>query len=171
MLKRMTTMRTLEKFTAGWSITTLTEERNEKPVAAETQVKASVQADKKPLRVFMADDSRMILERLSALLVTIEGLQIIGSAQTGSAAIRAVHHLTPDLVILDFQMPDGNGLDVLKAIKQGDAPPLVMMLTNLAYPPYQTECVRWGANYFFDKSQDFERVMETCRSLVAGKES
>lgn len=111
-----------------------------------------------------------MLERLNALLTTVEGVQIIGAARTVGAAIRGIQHLLPDLVILDFQLPDGNGMDVLKAIKQGkpdSTPPLVLMLTNFAYPQYRTECMQRGADYFFDKSQDFERVLEVCRHLLS----
>ncbi len=121
----------------------------------------------KPLRVFLTDDSRLVAERLITLLATVEGVQLVGSARTASAAIRGIHHLSPDLVILDFHLPDGTGADVLKAIKQDKLSPVVMMLTNFAYPQYRTECERWGADYFFDKSQEFERVVETCRHLLS----
>ncbi len=119
------------------------------------------------LRVFLADDSSLMTKRLSALLAPVEGVQIVGIAHTTSAAIRGIQHLLPELVILDFQMPDGNGLEVLKAIKQGDRSPLVMMLTNFGYPPYRAECMQRGANYFFDKSQDFELVVKTCQQLAS----
>jgi DNA-binding NarL/FixJ family response regulator len=107
------------------------------------------------------------MERLTALLATVEGVQIIGSARTVSAAIRGIQHLSPDLVILDFQMPDGTGRDVLKAIKHSLVPSLVMMLTNISYPQFRMECMQWGADYFFDKSQEFEQVSEVCRNLLA----
>lgn len=122
---------------------------------------------KQTLRVFLADDSRLIMERVAALLATVEGVEIIGSARTVRAAIRGIQHLSPDLVILDFQLPDGTGKDVLKTIKQSTVPPLVIMLTNVSYPQYRTECMQWGADYFFDKSQEFERVIEVCKNLLS----
>jgi DNA-binding NarL/FixJ family response regulator len=127
--------------------------------------------DERLLRVFIADDSRLVMERLVALLATVEEVQIVGAARTGSAAIRGIHHLSPDLVILDLQMPDGSGLDVLKAIKRATVPPVVMMLTNVVYPQYRAECQQRGADYFFDKSQDFEQVVETCRQLFSAIKS
>ncbi|MBS1811636.1 MAG: response regulator [Acidobacteria bacterium] len=130
----------------------------------------SPKADQKQLRVFIADDSRRILANLIALLQQEKGVQIVGAARTTKAAIRAIQHLTPDLVILDFRLPDGNGLDVLKEIKQHDSCPLVMMLTNYAYPQYRERCRQWGADYFFDKSQDFEQVIRTCQQLLSWSE-
>lgn len=121
----------------------------------------------KSLRIFIADDSRLVVERLTALLATIEGVQVIGAARTARAAIRGIQHLTPDLVILDFQLPDGNGIDVLKVIKKPLSSPCVMLLTNSAYPQYRIECIQHGADYFFDKSLDFDQAVETCRHLSA----
>lgn len=122
----------------------------------------------KMLRIFLADDSGPVVQRLISLLIAVEGVQIVGSARTVNAAIRGIQHLSPDLAILDFQLPDGTGLDILKVIKQAPLPPLVMMLTNLSLPQYRTKCMQLGADYFFDKSQDFERVVETCRLLSDG---
>lgn len=127
--------------------------------------------DERLLRVFIADDSRLVMERLLALLATVEEVQIVGAARTGNAAIRGIHHLSPDLVILDLQMPGGSGLDVLKIIKRATVPPVVMMLTNAVYPQYRAECQQRGADYFFDKSQDFEQVIETCRQLLSAIKS
>lgn len=136
-------------------------------VIADAEERPAALSGESVLRIFLVDDSRLVVERLIALLATVEGVQIIGSARTTSAAIRGIQHLLPDLVILDFQLTDGTGIHVLKAIKQGTTPPLVLMLTNFAYPQYRTECVQWGADYFFDKSQDFEQVVGTCRHLLS----
>jgi two-component system, NarL family, response regulator DevR len=121
----------------------------------------------KPLRVFIVDDSRLTMERLTKLLATVEGVQIVGAAQTTGAAIRGIRHLTPDLVMFDFQIPDGSAIDALKAIKQGDDPPCVIMLANRAYPQFQATCAQCGADYFLDKSQDFAGVIEICRHLFS----
>jgi two-component system, NarL family, response regulator DevR len=129
---------------------------------------APVEQNKNLLRVFLADDSEPIVKRLVALLAAVEGVQIIGSARTVNAAIRGIQHLSPDLAILDFQLPDGTGLDILKKIKQQPFPPIVMMLTNVSLPHYREKCMQCGADYFFDKSQDFDRVVETCRLLLDG---
>ncbi|MBL8205684.1 MAG: response regulator transcription factor [Blastocatellia bacterium] len=121
------------------------------------------------LRLFIADDSQLILDNLSALLQLVPGIQIVGTAQTTKAAIQGIQRLTPDLVILDFQLSDGNGLDVLKVIKHQDTGPTVIMFTNHVYPPYREHCTQWGADHFFDKSQDVERVVETCQQLLSLK--
>lgn len=167
---RMTMTRLMENNADRQSLSSPSATGGNAPSVAGRRPAASAVSAAQCLRVFIADDSRLMLERLNALLTTVEGVQIIGAARTVGAAIRGIQHLLPDLVILDFQLPDGNGMDVLKAIKQGkpdSTPPLVLMLTNFAYPQYRTECMQRGADYFFDKSQDFERVVEVCRHLLS----
>lgn len=125
----------------------------------------------KPLRVFIVEDSPLVMQNLTALLAMVQGVQIVGAAQTANASIKGIQKLLPDVVILDFQLPDGNGLDVLKGIHHPETAPLVMMLTNYAYPQYRDRCLQSGANYFFDKSKDFEQVIKICRQLSLTKAS
>ena len=157
----------IEKYAARHSSSPPSATGSNVPGRDERRPAAPFVSGNKPLRVFIADDSRVVMERLIALLATVEKVQIVGAARTVSAAIRGIQHLSPDLVILDFQMPDGTGIDVLKAIRQDKVPSLVLMLTNFAYSQYRTQCMRYGADYFFDKSQDFEQVIETCRQLLS----
>ncbi len=95
---------------------------------------------------------------------TVEAVQIVGSARTASAAIRGIQCLSPDLVILNFQMPDGMGIDVLKTIRQGTAPPLVMMLTNVAYPQYRIECRQRGRIIFLISQRSLSKSSRSADS-------
>lgn len=118
------------------------------------------------MMIFIADDSDPVRERLTALLSDIEGAEVVGQARNAAEAIEGVRSLNPDLVILDIQMPGGNGIDVLKAIKRGPSPPIVIMLTNHAYPQYRKKCMALGADFFLDKSKDLERLAAICASMV-----
>jgi DNA-binding response OmpR family regulator len=68
-------------------------------------------------------------------------------------------------VILDIRMPGGSGMDVLQAIKREKQAPMVIMLTNYPYPQYRKKCLGLGADYFFDKSTEFEKVTELFKQL------
>jgi two-component system response regulator DevR len=72
-------------------------------------------------------------------------------------------------VIQDVQTTDGNGLDLLAAIKQGEKPPVVIVLTNDAYPPYRKAYLRAGADFFLDKSSEFDQIPGVLRRLLAGQ--
>jgi DNA-binding NarL/FixJ family response regulator len=118
------------------------------------------------MMIFIADDSDPVRERLIALLSEIDGAEVIGEARNYDEAVEGVRSLKPHVVILDIQMPGGSGIDVLKEIKQGSPPPLVLMLTNHASPQYRKKCLEWGADFFLDKSRDLECLLTISKSLI-----
>lgn len=118
------------------------------------------------MKVFIADDSLAVAERLADLLREIPGVEVAGHAGDGAEAVRHLRQLKPAAVILDLEMPGGSGLDVLRAIRQ-DLPDLqVLVCTNYPYPHYRDECFSAGANYFLDKSADFEKIPDILRDLI-----
>ena len=119
------------------------------------------------MKVFIADDSKVLCERLIEMLSDVPGVEIIGHAQNVSESLAAIKKLNPDIVILDIRMPGGSGIDVLQAIKQDKKAPMVIMLTNYPYPQYRKKCLGLGADYFFDKSTEFEKVTELFKHLRA----
>jgi len=122
------------------------------------------------MRVLIADDSPLVAERLADLLAEIPGIQLVGKASDAPEAILSIADTSPDAIILDLQMPGGSGLEVLRAIRQSHPSLCVLICTNYPYPQYREECIAAGANYFLDKSADFEKIPEILRGL-AGKAS
>ncbi len=84
-------------------------------------------------------------------------------AQNASEAIAAFHQHKPEVAILDIQMPDGSGIDVLAHIKKESPRTTVIMLTNYPLPPLRKCCLKTGADYFFDKSTEFEKVIDVLK--------
>lgn len=117
------------------------------------------------MKVFIADDAQVIRERMSALLSDIKGIEVIGEAQDGLEARDSILELKPDVVILDLRMPWRNGLDVLRDIKESNPDIKVIILTNYPYPQYRRRCMEEGADYFFDKSSEFEKVFKVIEEL------
>lgn len=110
------------------------------------------------IKVFVADDSRIVRERLVTMLDELIGVEIVGQAETVSDTIDAIQKVSPDVVILDIHMPDGSGIDVLQSIKQADPAPIVIVLTNYPYPVYRQKCLEAGADVFLDKSTEFDQI-------------
>ena len=118
------------------------------------------------MKVFIADDSAVVRERLIEMLSELPEIEIIGQAEDGLETINSIPKLKPDVVILDIHMPGGNGIEVLRNIKKNEPVPLVIILTNYSYPQYRKKCMDLGADYFFDKSTEFEKVTEVCQQLI-----
>ena len=113
-------------------------------------------------KVFLVEDSPAIRMRLATMLGKIEGVTIAGEAQTSHAAIEGILRTRPDSVILDIHLIGGSGIEVLRKIRPLEPGIVFIVLTNDSDPHYRKVCMQAGANYFLDKSNEFEKV----RSLV-----
>jgi DNA-binding NarL/FixJ family response regulator len=122
------------------------------------------------MKVFLVDDSAIVLKKLAAMITSIDGIEIAGQAQNAHDAIQSIVKLKPDLVILDIRLNGGgNGMEVLPQIKKANQPPIVIMLTNYPYPQYKKKCLELGAEFFFDKVAEIEMVYETLNQLMKEK--
>ena len=121
------------------------------------------------MKVFIVDDSEIVIERLKTMLSDLKEIEIVGQANNPYDAITGIRALQPDAVILDLQMPGGSGMGVLLSIKRDDSAPAVLILTNYPYPQYRKKCMEAGADFFFDKSTEFERVPEVLKELMEGE--
>jgi YesN/AraC family two-component response regulator len=120
---------------------------------------------KNKLKVFIADDSSFINDRLPGLLAEISGVEVIGKARDGDEALNSIVKLDPDVVILDIRMPGKNGIEVLAELKKGNPKLKVIILTNYPYPQYKQKCTELGAEYFFEKSNDFEKLFNVLKEM------
>jgi len=124
------------------------------------------------LKIFIADDSQLLCERLSQMLKEQANIEVIGMAHQAQDAIEQICRLKPDLVVLDIRMPKGNGIHVLKEIKARIPDLKVMMFTNFPFPQYREKCHKYGADFFFEKSTEYQNLVEEIVRLeiVGGKE-
>ena len=121
------------------------------------------------LRVLIADDSTFIRERLPAMLLDIPGIEVVGQAKNGAEALNLAQELNPDVVILDIRMPRMTGIEVLQKLKKDKTAPVVIMLTSYPYPKYREKCQEAGADFFFDKSTDFDKLFALLKELRQGQ--
>ena len=112
------------------------------------------------MNVLIADDSGAVRERLKILLAEVEAITMIREAENVQQAMEEIRQRLPDVIILDIRMPDGNGMDVLRQIEKRGRVPVVIMLTSYPHPQYRSRCLDAGADFFFDKTAEFEKVVE-----------
>ena len=120
------------------------------------------------MRVLVVDDSAIVGERLASILSEFEEIELLDQVKDGLKALERIRTLKPDVVILDIGLPGRNGMEILEEVKREKLTPVVMILTNYPYPQYQQRCTEAGADYFFDKSIEFDRVPQTFKQLIHG---
>jgi DNA-binding NarL/FixJ family response regulator len=117
------------------------------------------------VKVLIADDSTPIRERIVKLLTTLPDVEIVGEAIDGIETAVLVRKTKPEVVILDLQMPKLSGLEILPRLKEIEPPPVVVVLTNFSTSPLKAMCTRKGADFFFDKSTEFEKAIAVVEKM------
>jgi len=120
------------------------------------------------LRVFVAEDSPLIQQRLDAMLAAC-GADPVGHARNVTCATRLILQTQPDVVILDVQLADGTGFDVLRAVRDRAPEIDVLLFSNFAADPYRQLAERLGARGFYDKTREFGLLRDAVAQRVAAK--
>lgn len=122
------------------------------------------------LRVFLVEDSPSVRDRLSDFLSEPGKVEMIGFASTEADAVRELKSNKVDVAIVDLNLKEGTGIGVIESVRamHATAPPTIIVLTNYAFPEFETACRERGADYFFDKSTQFGAVKELLQSIRRG---
>ncbi len=125
-----------------------------------------------PLNIVVVEDNPVLRDLLDGMLATVPGIALAGHASTESAALALLREIRPRLAIVDLELCQGSGLNVLHAI--ADAPddfgdPHTVVFSNHAHPVIQSRARALGAAAFFDKSFQMEELLEYVqRAATAG---
>jgi DNA-binding NarL/FixJ family response regulator len=118
------------------------------------------------MRLFIADDSDILRTRLKEILSEFEEIEVVGQARLANEALESIRRLAPDVVILDIRFPNGSGIDVLETVKKENIPTKVIIFTNFPYLQYRKKCFDAGADFFFYKAIEFEKLITTLEKLI-----
>jgi DNA-binding NarL/FixJ family response regulator len=108
--------------------------------------------------VLIVDDSILILERMIPLMEEIENISFVIHAASYTEGLEVLSRLTPDMVLLDINLPDKSGIELLRYIQERHMEVAVLMISNNAGPYYRDICKKLGAKYFLDKSTDIDLI-------------
>jgi len=109
------------------------------------------------IRVLICDDEPLAIDRLRDLCTRVGGVEVVGTATDGRAALAEVARLQPDALLLDIEMPALDGFDVVEAVAQaGDATPLIVFVT--AFPQFAAHAFDTGAIDFLTKPVRLARL-------------
>ena len=116
-------------------------------------------------KILIVDDSKILRDVIKKIILSIDGLDLIGEAATPLKALEIYKKQYPDIVILDINLDIGNGIDILTTFRKSDRVPIIIMLTNYANSAFKTITKKLGAQYFFDKTKDIDALIDTLKLL------
>lgn len=118
-----------------------------------------------PMRVIIVDDHPPFLAAVAVMLQQAPGIEIVGRAQGGREALALAAKLQPDLVLVDYSMPDMTGAAVAKSLKAGDHPPKVVVMSFHSDPEYHDMAMQAGADAFLPKTDLHKDLVPLLRQL------
>jgi len=123
----------------------------------------------KRIRIVMADDHDVVRLGISALLSTVPEFDVVGQASDGEEAVAAVKKLSPDVVILDLEMPKMSGVEAAKIIKLKYPKTKILILSGFENEKYVTEILRSGSGGYVVKNVAKEELADAIRTVAEGK--
>lgn len=120
------------------------------------------------IRLVIADDQALVRGALGALLDLEPDLEVVGLAADGAEALRLVEELLPDVCLMDIQMPDVDGIEATRALRESSAGTRVLIVTTFARPGYLRSALDAGASGFIVKDSPAEKLADAVRRVHAG---
>ena len=125
--------------------------------------------DSPTTRIVLADDEELIRFGLMGILSREEDMEVVGEASTGDEALRLCRTLRPDLVLMDVEMPEMDGLSATRKLKEKLPTISVLVLTAHDNPDYLLEAVQAGAAGFILKESALQQVAGAVRTVMNGE--
>ncbi len=113
-----------------------------------------------PVRIFLVEDSPAIRDRYRDELGLMPHIILCGEAADAAAAIAGIEQNSPTVVLLDLELEQGSGTEVLQALAKFGSPPHFIVVTNHVDAGMRDRCFRLGATHFFDKNRQFLELLE-----------
>ncbi|HET9111197.1 MAG TPA: response regulator transcription factor [Ktedonobacterales bacterium] len=120
------------------------------------------------IRILIADDHPIVRDGLVAILNTQPDFAVVGEAGSGAEAVRQVEALMPDVVLLDLEMPDGDGVETLRRLREKGLPARVIVFTAFDTDERILAAIRAGAQGYLLKGIPREDIFSAIRAVSVG---
>ncbi|MDQ7821970.1 MAG: response regulator transcription factor [Candidatus Eremiobacteraeota bacterium] len=122
-----------------------------------------------PIKVFVADDQNLFREMLVGILQREDDIVVVGEASDGREAVTKIKALQPDVVLVDINMPELNGIHVTEIVKKEYEKIKVVVLTGYSQEDYIFEALQRGASGYLSKDISADKVKEAIRTVFQGE--
>ena len=123
----------------------------------------------KPIRILLAEDQTLMRQGLKTILEMESDFRVVNEAEDGKAAVKLALQSRPDIILMDVQMPQMNGVEATAAICRAWPQAKVIILTTFDRDDYVFQGVRAGAVGYLLKDQPAEKLIETIRRVHGGE--
>ena len=121
-----------------------------------------------PIRVLVADDHPIFRDGLAMLLASVDGIDVVGTAADGAEAVASALRLEPDVVVMDVQMPELNGVEATRRLA-ADVPSIgILVLTMSEDDGTVFAAIRAGARGYLVKGAEQEEIVRAITTVAAG---
>lgn len=121
------------------------------------------------IRVLVVDDHDLVRTGISRMLADIDGLQVIGQAESGETAIKKSRELKPDVVLMDVKMPGIGGLEATRKLLRSHPDIKVIAVTICEEDPFPTRLLQAGAAGYLTKGAALDEMIQAIRMVFAGQ--
>ena len=121
------------------------------------------------LRIILAEDHETIRDGLKLLVNSRSDMEVVGEADNGRTALQLAEEFSPDVVVMDISMPELNGLQATKKLKDKSPQVKVLILTRHSEPGYLQELLQAGASGYVLKQSKSEELIRSILAVAAGQ--
>src|SRR4051812_28121425 len=121
------------------------------------------------MRILLADDHKLVRDGLRSLLGSVPGVEVVAEAANGRSAVQLAQSLLPDVVVMDIEMPDLNGIEATRQITANGHGPKVIAVTAAANPQIAARMLDAGATAYVIKTAAFDEFANALNAVRAGK--
>ncbi|MCA2004762.1 MAG: response regulator transcription factor [Ignavibacterium sp.] len=121
------------------------------------------------LKIYIVEDSPYVRKSLVRVISEIPGIKIVGEGENVKSALEFLTKNESDVYVLDYNLPDGTGVDIIKSIKQLKLNAISVVISNIVDEPLRKSILKSGADYFFDKSNEIDDLFALLEKLANEK--
>jgi two-component system, NarL family, response regulator LiaR len=124
-----------------------------------------------PIRVFVADDHTIVRKGITALLSAKPEFEVVGEAENGREAVMEVERLRPDVILMDLAMPEMDGVEAIRAIKERQPDARILVLTSFAADDKSFPAIKAGALCYLLKDSGPQELVQAIQQVHRGEPS